>query len=59
MRIRDWDPNLRIRLYSEAMMNITFWMFFPFLTIYFADEFGKNKAGLLLFFRRCFPFWLT
>lgn len=54
MRIRDWDPNLRIRLFSEAMMNITFWMFFPFLTIYFADEFGKNKAGLLLVFSQMF-----
>ncbi|MDQ1147428.1 DHA1 family multidrug resistance protein B-like MFS transporter [Bacillus sp. SORGH_AS 510] len=54
MRIRDWDPNLKVRLYSEAMMNITFWMFFPFLTIYFADEFGKNKAGLLLVFSQVF-----
>ena len=45
MRIRDWDPNLKVRLFSEAMMNITFWMFFPFLTIYFADEFGNNGLG--------------
>jgi MFS family permease len=54
MRIRDWDPNLKVRLFSEAMMNITFWMFFPFLTIYFADEFGKSKAGLLLVFSQLF-----
>lgn len=54
MRIRDWDPNLKVRLFSEAMMNITFWMFFPFLTIYFADEFGKNKAGFLLVFSQAF-----
>jgi MFS family permease len=54
MRIKDWDPNLKIRLFSEAMMNITFWMFFPFLTIYFADEFGKSKAGLLLVFSQVF-----
>ncbi|HEY2419925.1 MAG TPA: MFS transporter [Neobacillus sp.] len=54
MRIRDWDPNLKVRLFAEAMMNITFWMFFPFLTIYFADEFGKNKAGLLLVFSQVF-----
>jgi DHA1 family multidrug resistance protein B-like MFS transporter len=54
MRIRDWDPNLKIRLFSEAMMNITFWMFFPFLTIYFADEFGRSKAGLLLVFSQLF-----
>jgi MFS transporter, DHA1 family, multidrug resistance protein B len=54
MRIRDWDPNLKVRLFAEAMMNITFWMFFPFLTIYFAEEFGKSKAGLLLIFSQFF-----
>ncbi|MGJ7919140.1 MDR family MFS transporter [Neobacillus sp. LXY-4] len=54
MRIRDWDRNLKIRLYGEALMNISFWMFFPFLTIYFAEEFGKDKAGLLLIFSQAF-----
>jgi MFS transporter, DHA1 family, multidrug resistance protein B len=54
MRIRDWDPNLKVRLFAEAMMNITFWMFFPFLTIYFAQEFGKSKAGILLIFSQFF-----
>ncbi|CRK81917.1 MDR family MFS transporter [Neobacillus massiliamazoniensis] len=54
MKIRDWDQNLKVRLFAEAMMNITFWMFFPFLTIYFADEFGKNKAGILLVFSQVF-----
>lgn len=54
MRIRDWDPNLKVRLFGEAMMNITYWMFFPFLTIYFSDEFGKNQAGLLLVFSQIF-----
>lgn len=48
MRIRDWDRNLKVRLFGEAMMNITFWMFFPFLTIYFTEAFGKQMAGLLL-----------
>jgi MFS transporter, DHA1 family, multidrug resistance protein B len=54
MKIRDWDPNLKVRLFAEAMMNITFWMFFPFLTIYFSEEFGKSKAGLLLVFSQVF-----
>ncbi|QED46746.1 MDR family MFS transporter [Cytobacillus dafuensis] len=54
MRIRDWDSNLKVRLFGEAAMNITFWMFFPFLTIYFAGEFGKDKAGLLLIFSQVF-----
>jgi MFS transporter, DHA1 family, multidrug resistance protein B len=54
MRIRDWDRNLKVRLFGEALMNISFWMFFPFLTIYFAENFGKGKAGLLLIFSQLF-----
>lgn len=54
MRIRDWDRNLRVRLFGEALMNITFWMFFPFLTIYFAESFGKSIAGFLLIFSQIF-----
>ncbi|WNS76355.1 MFS transporter [Bacillus sp. DTU_2020_1000418_1_SI_GHA_SEK_038] len=54
MKIRDWDSNLKVRLFGEAAINITFWMFFPFLTIYFAGEFGKDKAGLLLIFSQVF-----
>lgn len=54
MRLRDWDRNLKIRLFGEALMNITYWMFFPFLTIYFADEFGKEQAGFLLVFSQVF-----
>lgn len=48
MRLRDWDQNLKIRLAGESVVNITFWMFFPFLAIYFTDSFGKSTAGLLL-----------
>lgn len=48
MRLRDWDRNLKIRLAGESVVNITFWMFFPFLAIYFTDSFGKSTAGLLL-----------
>ncbi len=48
MRIRDWDSNLKVRLFGEAALNITFWMFFPFLTIYFTEAFGKSMAGLML-----------
>jgi len=54
MRIRDWDRNLKIRLFGEALMNITFWMFFPFLTIYFAENFGKGNAGFLLVLSQVF-----
>ncbi|MCD4840255.1 MULTISPECIES: MFS transporter [Neobacillus] len=54
MKIRDWDSNLKVRLFAEAAMNITYWMFFPFLSIYFADEFGKSRAGFLLVFSQIF-----
>ncbi|MCQ6281119.1 MFS transporter [Bacillus sp. EB600] len=54
MRLKDWDRNLKVRLFGESIMNISYWMFFPFLTIYFADEFGKNKAGFLLIFSQVF-----
>lgn len=54
MRIRDWDQNLKVRLYGEALMNISYWMFFPFLSMYFSDAFGKNEAGFLLIFSQFF-----
>lgn len=54
MRIRDWDRSLKARLVGEAFMNITFWMFFPFLAIYFAEEFGKTTAGMLLILSQVF-----
>ncbi|HEY9577532.1 MAG TPA: MFS transporter [Pseudobacillus sp.] len=54
MKIREWDQSLKVRLIGESIMNITFWMFFPFLAIYFAEEFGKGKAGLLLVLSQVF-----
>jgi DHA1 family multidrug resistance protein B-like MFS transporter len=54
MRLRDWDTNLKIRLYGEFFVNVLFWMFFPFMAIYFSDEFGKVSAGLLLIVSQLF-----
>ncbi|BDG35449.1 MDR family MFS transporter [Saccharococcus caldoxylosilyticus] len=54
MRIRDWDRNLKVRLFGEALINITFWMFFPFMSIYFTESFGKDKAGMLLIISQLF-----
>ncbi|SFS97928.1 MDR family MFS transporter [Marininema halotolerans] len=48
MRLRNWDRNLKIRLFGEGLLNILFWMFFPFLAVYFSDAFGKGLAGILL-----------
>lgn len=54
MKIKDWDKSLKARLIGEAFMNIMFWMFFPFLAIYFAEEFGKTTAGFLLILSQVF-----
>ncbi|MBM6617723.1 MDR family MFS transporter [Bacillus suaedaesalsae] len=54
MRLRDWDINLKVRLYGEFLVNVIFWMFFPFMAIYFSDEFGKENAGLLLIVSQIF-----
>lgn len=48
MKLQDWDLNLKIRLGGEAATNILFWTFYPFLSIYFADAFGKSWTGILL-----------
>lgn len=48
MRWKEWDLNLKIRLLGEGMFGILFWMFFPFMAVYFAEAFGKAVAGTLL-----------
>lgn len=48
MKWKDWDLNLKIRLIGEGATNLLFWMFFPFMSIYFSDAFGKGTAGALL-----------
>lgn len=34
MKWKDWDRNLKIRLFGEGTMNVLFWAFFPFMTIF-------------------------
>ncbi|EIT85860.1 major facilitator superfamily permease [Fictibacillus macauensis ZFHKF-1] len=48
MKWKDWDRNLKVRLLGEFMINLLFWMFFPYMAIYFADSLGKEQAGILL-----------
>lgn len=50
MKWRDWDVNLKVRLIGEGVFNILFWMFFPFMAIYFSDHFGQEMSGYLLIF---------
>lgn len=54
MRWKDWDLNLKVRLLGEGVFNILFWMFFPFMSIYFAHSFGKSWAGGLLILSQVF-----
>ncbi|WP_186579178.1 MDR family MFS transporter [Aquibacillus kalidii] len=54
MKWKDWDRNLRIRLFGEGTMNFLFWSYFPFMTIFFEKSFGKDKAGLLLIVSQAF-----
>lgn len=48
MQWRSWDLNLKVRLFGELITHTFFWMYFPFMALYFSDTFGKDVAGLLL-----------
>ncbi|QLG40376.1 MULTISPECIES: MFS transporter [unclassified Paenibacillus] len=48
MKIKSWDLNLKIRLSAETIFNLLYWMYFPFITIYFSQSLGNHIAGLLM-----------
>ncbi|MBB6670476.1 MDR family MFS transporter [Cohnella nanjingensis] len=48
MRWLKWDLNLRTRLIGETLFNLLFWMYFPYMTLYFRSVFGEQTAGLLM-----------
>lgn len=48
MQLRLWDLNLKIRLIGEALFNMLFWMYFPFITVYFGTALGNHIAGILM-----------
>ena len=48
MRWLKWDLNLKIRLMGETLFNMLFWMYFPFMILFFSDAFGKTVASLLM-----------
>ncbi|MDR7315215.1 MFS transporter [Brevibacillus nitrificans] len=45
---RTWDLNLKVRLVGELITHTFFWMYFPFMALYFSDSFGKDVAGIML-----------
>lgn len=48
MQWLSWDRNLKTRLIGESLFHALFWMYFPFITLYFSNAFGKNIAGVLM-----------
>ena len=48
MKITTWNANLRIRLAGEALFNLLYWMYFPFIAVYFSHALGSHLAGLLM-----------
>lgn len=48
MGIRLWDNNLKVRLVGEGLFNMLFWMYFPFITVYFGMALGNHIAGILM-----------
>ncbi|MFB5761860.1 MDR family MFS transporter [Paenibacillus medicaginis] len=48
MQIRVWNNNLKVRLIGEALFNMLFWMYFPFITVYFGQALGNDIAAILM-----------
>lgn len=48
VQIRLWDINLKVRLIGDALFNMLFWMYFPFITVYFGSTLGNDIAGILM-----------
>jgi MFS transporter, DHA1 family, multidrug resistance protein B len=45
---KSWDLNLKVLLIGETLFNTFFWMYFPFITLYFSDTLGNVTAGILM-----------
>lgn len=48
VQINSWNINLKVRLIGEGLFNMLFWMYFPFITVYFSKTLGNSLAGLLM-----------
>ena len=43
-----WDRNLKIRLAGETLFNLLYWMYFPFIAVYFSQTVGFSWAGFMM-----------
>lgn len=48
LKLRLWDSNLKIRLAGETIFNLFYWMYFPFMAVYFSHALGNQMAGILM-----------
>ncbi|WP_121639849.1 MFS transporter [Virgibacillus sp. Bac330] len=48
MRIKQWDRSLKIRLAGETIFNLFYWMYFPFMAVYFSGILGNAVTGALM-----------
>ena len=48
IKSRVWTRNLKIRLFGETIFNVFYWMYFPFIAIYFSQSLGLAWAGVLM-----------
>ncbi|MDZ5473593.1 MFS transporter [Bacillus sp. 31A1R] len=48
MKFRDLQSNIKIRLYTDFITDLSQMAIFPFMAIYFSSQVGQGIAGLLL-----------
>lgn len=48
MKIKQWDRSLKIRLAGETIFNLFYWMYFPFMAVYFSGILGNAVTGVLM-----------
>jgi MFS transporter, DHA1 family, multidrug resistance protein B len=48
MNFKNLHPNIKFRMFDAFISSTVYNMMLPFLAIYFAEEFGKANAGVLL-----------
>ncbi|RSK55209.1 MFS transporter [Bacillus canaveralius] len=48
LKLQLWNANLKIRLIGEGLFNLLYWMYFPFIAVYFSEALGNHMAGMLM-----------
>lgn len=48
MKSTIWTSNLKVRLFGETTFNLFYWMYFPFIAIYFSESLSLAWTGVLM-----------